>query len=92
MGRVVNLTKCGQTLGEVGGGGGQNTKGIHICCIHRGIWSTMHCRLCISCYGNGSGSVIINAKKTVHCSRNSSMVVSHRQAKGGLAFGIVTTL
>jgi hypothetical protein len=39
----------------------------------------MHCRLCINCYGTDTKSLAfsltINAKTTVHCSPDSSMVL-----------------
>ncbi len=41
--------------------------------FHRRTWRTMHCRLCINCYGTGQweGSVA-----TLHCSPGSSMMDS----------------
>jgi hypothetical protein len=74
-------------LGEGGGGGeemAEYTKRIFVLSMEE---SGEQCAVVFALtVTETAGSVIINAKKTVHCSRNSSMVVSHRQAKGGLAF------
>ncbi len=59
---------------------------VNKACKVKGIWKTMHCRLCLNCYGapppppptntdtHQPGSVTINAKTTMYCSPDSSML------------------
>jgi hypothetical protein len=65
--------------------------------MHGGIWRTMRCRLCINCKGTGrgrgvsiepsphihsqAGFLTINAKTTMHCSPDSSMLTCNTTRK-----------